>query len=820
MINKIFISLVLLTVLSSHGFSQFKIKGRIIDSLTKEPVDYASISVYQSSARSLVDGKLTNSRGHFAFDKLNAGSFYLKIDFLGYQTKVVAGLLLNDANKEIDLGDIRLAVAARLLNEIVVSGAKPENLHKIDKQTYKASQFESAKGGTAIDVLRNMPSVSVNTEGEIRLRGSSGFLILVNGKPVQADAATILNQIPANAIENVELITAPSAKYDADGKSGIINITTRQGTTDGLSLVVNGQAGLPSVNDFNNKETPSRYGLDATLNYQKDKWDMSFGAGYNKNDIAGRRVGDVNTTFQNRHTVFPSVGERSFDRTNYSGRSAVVYKIDKSNVISAGVYAGRRAQYRLADITYDNTKTDVTSGDVIGKISYFNSNLVKRQGDIALGNLDYIHTFANKSSLSLSGLYEYAKFTGYTKNRNLNISDYNDTLQYVLNTGTSPLDGLRLKGDYVINIGKGKLESGYQFRYQDQTGDFLYQEAVLGTGMYVTVPEFSDEIDVKNTIHALYSQYSGQSGKLEYVAGLRYEYATRTFKAAKIAEPYELDLSNFFPSANLMYSLDNGYKLKAGFSRRVQRSTNNELNPYAEREHSETLEQGDPRILPEFVNLSELGIIRQLKEGSWFITLYNQQIKNVVNRVNNIYSDTVLNRIYTNAGKASLWGAEAGLNVKPLKWWTAYFGANVYDYRIKGSLFDNSIAVDNSGTAFSVNTNHSFRLSSTWNMQFNLNYLSARPTAQGEDSRFIVPNTSVKKSFLNGKLTTSLLWQNMGLGLIKSNEQRISTWGSDFYTTTNYIQERDVLMINISYSINQLGKKLKLPASEFGEREF
>ncbi|MGV3509898.1 MAG: TonB-dependent receptor domain-containing protein, partial [Sphingobacteriaceae bacterium] len=693
------------------------------------------------------------------------------------------------------------------------------NINRIDKQTYKANQFESAKGGSAVDVLKNMPSVTVNTEGEIRLRGSSGFLVLVNGKPVQADPATILNQIPANSIENIELITAPSAKYDADGKSGIINITTKQGSTDGLSLVLNAQGGLPSVDTYDNKETPKRYGFDGLLNYQKNKWDVSFGANFQQSDLAGRRVGDVNTTVQNRYTVFPSIGERSFDRTNYSARTTATYKIDKSNSLTAGFYAGRRTQFRLADITYNNIKTDASTGDVIGKINYYNSNLVKRQGDIALGNLDFTHTFANKSAFSVSGLYEYAKFSGYTKNRNLNINDYTDTLQYILNTGTSPLHGLRLKADYVINIGKGKLESGYQFRYQNQTGSFLAEES-NGAGNMVVIPEFSDDIDVDNTINAVYSQYSGKAGKLEYVAGLRYEYATRVFKAAKIAEPYNLNLSNFFPSANLLYSLGSDYKLKAGFSRRVQRSTNNELNPYAEREHSETLEQGDPRILPEFVSLSELGLIKQFKSGSFFATLYNQRITNVVNRVNSIYADTVLNRIYTNAGKATLWGIESGLNVKPAKWWTAYFGGNVYDYRIKGSLFNNAVAVNNSGVAYSINTNQTFQASRTWSIQFNLNYLSARPTAQGEDSRFISPNSSVKKSFMGGKLTASLLWQNMSLGLVNSNEQRISTWGSNFYTTTNYVHEKDVFVINLSYSLNQLAKKVKLPASEFGEREF
>ncbi|MRX48796.1 TonB-dependent receptor domain-containing protein [Pedobacter puniceum] len=816
--KKIF-ALVLFLGVVATSFAQYQVKGRVLDSLTKTPIEYASIGVFSAADAKVVNGKISDEKGAFNITGLKAGVYHLKIDFIGYQSKSIKNIKL-EADKSIDFGIILLKGTEQLLSEVKVESNRNNPINKIDKQVFKADQFESARGGTAIDVIRNMPSITVNGEGDIRLRGSTGFLILLNGKPVQTDAVTLLNQIPANAIENIEIITAPSAKYDADGKSGIINITTKRGAGDGLSYVVNVNGGLPSVSNYDNKETPKRYGADATINYQKNEWELSFGGSYQQNDLSGQRVGDVNTTIGNRFTSFPSTGERSFDRTNYSARASLTYTPDKANTFNAGFYAGQRKQFRQADINYNNRTTDINTGNIINELAYYNANLVLRQGNFVLGNLDYTHSFKNKSTLTLSGLYEHAKLEGFTKNNNLNLNDYTDTIQYVLNTGTSPLNAVRLKLDYAINLGKGKLESGYQLRYQEQTGSFLYQEAILRTGRFTTVPEFSDDINVINNINAFYTQYAAKAGKLEYTGGLRYEYATRSFKANKIANPIDLNLSNFFPSLNFLYTFDKGYKLKGGFSRRVQRSTNNELNPYAEREHSETLEQGDPTILPEFINLTELGLIKDFTKGSVFATLYNQQITNVVNRVNSVYADTVLNRIYTNAGDASLWGIETGLNVKPTKWWSAYLGVNIYDYQIKGALFNNTVAVNNSGLAYSINTNHSFSAGKNTSIQFNLNYLSERPTAQGEDSRFIVPNSSVKQSFLNGRLTASLLWQNMSLGLINTNEQRITTRGRDFFTTTNYIHEKDIFMINLSFNLNPLTKKLKLPSSEFGEREF
>lgn len=805
----------LLFLLTLHANAQSFIKGHITDSLQQTGLPYAIVGVYKND--SLLHAILSDSTGSFTTQSLKEGTYHLTIDALGYHLKRSQDIALK-ALETIDLGDIPVVENITSLEQVFIKSEGHDQV-KIDKQIYKAAQFEAAKGGTAIDVLKNMPSVSVNAEGEVRLRGSTGFLILINGKAVLTDVNTILSQIPANSIENIEIITAPSAKYDADGKSGIINITLKKGSDDGLSFTANAQYGLPSVDHYDNIKKPRRHGADLSLNYKKNKWDLSLGASYLRNDLAGYRDGNVNTTLENRYTTFPSLGERSFKRSNYALRANAIYTPNTQNTFSVGLYVGQRQQYRRADIDYNNTKTDIYTGQTLGQLVYFNANLVKKQGHFSLANFDYTHTFKNKSALSLSTLYEHALLDGFTQNLNTNISNHKDTIDYVLNTGRSPLWGLRSKIDYSTLIGQGKLELGAQYRHQQQTGSYLYQNAVLGTSTFETVPEFSADIKVLNLVYGSYAQYSGKLQKLEYVAGLRYEYAIRRFEANKLMEPFLLNLSNLFPTLNAMYNISPKLKLKAGYSRRVQRSTSNELNPFPEREHSETLEQGDPKIKPEFVGLAELGIIHNHNLGFWSATAYHQQIDNVVNRVNSVYNDTILNRIYTNAGTAKVWGLETGIKLEPWKWWNIYLGGNVYHYQITGTLFNNAVAVDNGAWAYSVNTNQTFKLRKDLSLTFNLNFLSQRPTAQGEDSRFLSPNLSLKKEFWKGKLSATAQWQNIGLGILPSNEQRISTWGSNFYTTTNYIQEKDVLWIHLSYHFKKT-PKLKLPNSEFGEREF
>lgn len=795
------------------------VQGSIKDSSTSMPLEDASIELYKSNDSSILSGTVSRKSGVFAFNKIKAGNYFLVIKFTGYENKIVSNVDMHDGQL-IDLGIISIQPTKGFLQRVTVRSQQNELQNKIEKQVYKADQFEAAKGGTALDVLKNMPSVAVNAEGTISLRGSTGFAVLLDGKPVQSGIETVLDQVPANAIETIELITSPSAKYDPDGKAGIINITTKKGYGKGLSLSTNVQGGFPAIHDYGNKNNSIRFGADATVNYKKNKWDISAGINYLRNDAAGYREGNANTTIDSIFTSFPSNGERSFKRYNYSAKASVSFAADKQNVFSAGVYYSKRFQARTADLLYNNSKIDLTTGEELENFIYYNTNLQTKQGDFTLGNFDYTHNFKNKSALTFSILYEYANLYGDVKNANLYYPKATDTIQYTFNTSVNPLHAYRASLNYIVKTKTGQLESGYQYRFDKQDGDFIYQTQISGTNDFIIDPEFTSGVYVSNYIHSVFSQYTGKHDRIEYNAGLRYEYATRNLYFSNDTVSNKLHLSNLFPSASILYSFENKWKLKAGYSRRIQRTRNNELNPFPEREHSETLEQGDPNILPEYIDLVEFGLIKDYKRGSFFITPYYQQVKNPINRVNKVYNDTILNRLYTNAGKSRSWGVETGMSVKMAKKIQLYIGGNIYNYKITGTLFNGTVPVENGRWSYSVNSNINLQLSSTLNAQFNINYLSEKATAQGEDSYFVSPNSSLKKTFMKGKLAAMIQWQNMDLGILNANRQRITTSGYDFFTTTNYIVETDVLMLNLSFNLNALNRKTKLPASEFGEKEF
>ncbi|PWJ43191.1 outer membrane beta-barrel family protein [Sediminitomix flava] len=823
--NKLFTTL-LFCFLGQFIFAQGRITGKVVDASENAAIEFVSVALYTSNDSSLVTGAITKSDGSFSFSKLKTGNYYLTAQFMGFETKQLNELKIQKG-ETLELGNISMIPNEKLLDEVEVSGKKVTAMHKIDRQVFESDNFQSSQGGSAVDVLKNLPSVTVNANGEISARGANGFVVLINGKPVQGDPSIILGQLPANAIKNVELVTAPSAKYDPEGKGGLINIVTSKEAMEGTFAQINTRIGLPSIEDYDNKEAAQRYGADFTFNQKKGKWDISLGASYQRSDKSGRREGDVWTINEEGiKTSFPSDGERSFDEENYSGRFTLGFEPTKNDNFNLSFFGGKRNKERRADIEYYNNVKTNAAGDIVREpYQYYNENLRIRTGDFALGSFDYSHKFGNESRISTSFLYEYTMLGGPTTNLNLDGDGYTNVVQDQFNDNTNPLHGMRFQLDYQLKpLPIGQIEMGYQFRHLDHKGDFEYKERNLETGEFETVPEYTSTVNLERILHSGYAQLSGKKGQWTYGAGLRLEHMDRKLELADEAETrnetlYE-DYLKLFPSANLQYAASDNFKIKGAYSKRVQRTTTFKMNPFREREHSETLEQGDAELLPEFIDLVELGVVKNIGDHTLSATAYYRHVQNLVNRVNRVYNDSILDRIYSNVGVANAYGLELSADVNPTRWWNVYAGVNMYQYKIDGE-YDND-PINSSTMVYSINANTTFDLSPTLSVQWAINYISDRITAQGEDSRFYSPNLTVKKSFMNNRLTATFQWLNMDLGLLNTNEQRISTWREgEFYTTTNYVYEVDMLMLNISYTLNSNNKnKGKFIKSIFGAQEF
>src|SRR5690606_5211349 len=411
------------------------------------------------------------------------------------------------------------------LEQVMVKAVIAGQKHGSDRQTYQASQYKNAIGGTALDIVKNLPSATVDANGNISMRGNTGVIVLINGKPSFLDPATILNQIAANDVSEVEYITSPTAQFDPDGKGGIINLKTKKYVANGFTWLLNLQGGLPTIDDYDNREPQKRFGGDIAFQYKKNRLELNGSANYLRNDNAGFRDGDVNTIIGDRQTFFPSKGERSFDKYNYGLRLNAAYEVSEKHNLNLGVLASRRFQDRLADIHYNNRTIQPSTGDQISSLDYFNSNLQNKQGEFYLLDFSYQYKINPTHSLQLGAIYEFANIYGSTKNGN--IENNIDTVQWTHNTYTNPLHGLRLSLQHSWKLNNAELTSGYQLRNDRQKGNFEYYASEKGTQDLQLIPEFTGRLNATNRVHALFSQYDRKFNSTQLSLGLRYEYYQR-----------------------------------------------------------------------------------------------------------------------------------------------------------------------------------------------------------------------------------------------------------------------------------------------------
>lgn len=792
-----------------------KLSAVVADSLSGSPLPFVSVSLFDTK-NEVVDGMMTDSVGFFQFSRLHGGTYFLVLKSIGYPQRRVE-VSVPDQNS-LSLGTLYIAGNSQSLLQVTVNAARPNQMHQGDRQTYLASQYKNAVGGTALDIVKNLPSASLDPSGGLSLRGNTGILVLVNGKPSLVDPATVLSQISANDVLEVEYITHPTAQFDPDGKGGIINIKTKNSAAAGFAWILNLQGGLPSVDDYDNREKQKRYGGDVSFQYRKKSLELNGSAHYLRNDNAGFRDGDVYTIVGDKQTFFPSQGERSFDKYSFGLRLNGAYQMGDKQVLTLGLLASRKFQDRVADIYYQNRTLIPSTGEVLGNHTYFNPNLQNKQGEFYMLDVSYQHKLNSRHSVQTGVIYEHANIYGSTRNRN--IKNVVDTVQYTLNRYANPLNGLRFSFQHTWRDNRNELISGYQVRSDKQKGSFEYLATENQTHGLVPVPEFSGKLNAENQVHALFTQYNTKTVKTQFSLGLRYEYYQRHIEMLSSGESFPYTVHQLYPTLTLMQEIGAGWSWKVGAGRRVQRTNNFELNPIPEREHSETLEQGDPNLLPEFITNAEAGLVKTLKRGSLFLNAYYQHTQNPIQRVNSVYADTILYRVFTNANAASRYGLEFGGESKPFSWLKANVGVNIYRYKIFGQVLSYEENREASQWVYALNGGLQARLSSSWNTGIQINYQSDRPTVQGVDARFLAPHFNLSKTFLNGALTAQVQWQFIELGKWGVNEQRITTYSSDFYTTTNYVYEKNILLLNLNFNLYKLNQLVNLPKSEFGEKEF
>lgn len=784
------------------------IRGKVLDANTHLPLEYASVTLLKKDS-TLIQGIVTNKSGEFTLKTNYTKEITVRVQFVGYHHFDTI-LLRSEAQKEIMLPDILLFPSGSSLQEVTVGGKRANNAVQLSKQIIQTKQFANAANGTGLDLVQRLPSVTVNTEGNVLLRGNGNFLVLINGKYSNRTPAEVLAQIPANAIESIELVTTPSASYDAEGKAGVINIITKKTVLLGWSFSGNGMFGGAD---------PLRLGSDIAINYATAKWNSFISADVRQYNINGYRNGEVRTIYKDTVTFQPSEGIRPLKDKQYGIRAGTAYTPNSNSVLNFGIYYGYKQNDRTANLHYKEYIKTSPPLDLYNQSwsspykLFYNQNLFVRTGEFFTVNADYTHNFKNKNKLSVLGIYEYSVLGGPLRNQD------NDEVSGILllkerSDERSPLNGWRLQTDYSVPLrNKNKIELGYQWRYVHHKGDFSFERMNIANGLWEKDPAFNDKLNLKQSIHAAYMQYSGTHKIFSYSIGLRGEYMNRDFNHTLGTAPFKIEQVNLFPSAQGLWSLAHNQKLRVGYSRRIDRPTTRLMSPFKNHRHSEFIEVGDPELLPEITNAAEISYSKGWKKVNITATAYFNKVRDKIFRVNDVYSRITLLRTFTNAGNSISAGMEFSSEIKPLSWLRLYVSGNLYQLHVTGIVK----GVDVNQNSFNYNFNGSTTADISKKLKFQLdgNYISKTVTAQGEDGELFLANAGLRYLWSN-RVTAGLLLQN----IFNSNHQTIANTGNDFYVITDYIKYDRVLQLSVSFRLNDTGKRGKSLKTEYGEKDF
>jgi hypothetical protein len=832
-----------------------RITGTISDRFSKEKIPFATISA-QSETGIFQAGSVSGSDGTFVLNHLKDGNYKLVVKFMGYQTETVEGVVLNKKSSIVNLGFILLKPVSIDVAEVQVSANAKTSVGTIDRQSYRAADFATAKGGTATDLLSKIPSVSVDPDGAVSVRGTGDFIVYLNGKPTQIDPATLLGQISVSQIENVEVISVPTARYDAQGKRGIININTKKRGMEGLSVSLNGMTGGGPGKNLTDvfsgyRLNDNRYGGGMNLVYFKDKLTVSGGLNFNHRNVNGSRTGDARIRVNDqvyRHMV--AEGERPEWYGNLSANLGIDYQLSKNSMLSGGWFFGNRTEGRSAFYIYDIFYADVHKVTVPGysrsEAWIYNPNTDDRFGQFQNFNLDYSYKISKNRELKISGLYEHSGLSRELNNQNY---QYNPStgavgpksLEYRQSDDT-PLNGYRLSVDYSTAFDNGsRLGLGFQPQLLSVTGDFNYDTLAVKDGSFHPYTDLENGIDLKRNVFAAYADYSGSIKKLKYIAGLRMEYTDQTldvlnpdyfslFAGEKKASSSDRRF-DLFPNLHLAWEASDKDKLTLAGSRRISRPPAKNMAPFLYRRHLEVYEVGDPQLQPEYLLTTELSYEHKLKKHTMTLTGFYRGVDNAVFRVNTVTNENpdvyaiigedVLIRSFTNAGNSRSLGAELNANLDAGKVGKFFISGSLYNYSVKGDIF--GFKVDNSSLNWSLKSNANLNLTKELKLALDFNLKSATVTAQGQNELLYLMNGSLSytPAKLKGWDFSLRVLDLLGSNVEGLDTQAFNSKGQEiFYQETTYYRKGGIVEVGVSYAFNKKGKSGAKTDSTFGKEQF
>jgi iron complex outermembrane receptor protein len=703
-----------------------KVLGIIKDSVSGKVVDYASVALLRMPDSAVAGGSVTNARGEFLMENLGMGRYMIVITSVGYRKYFSRSFFLMPNKPETNLGAVLINPSSRQVKEVQVDANRQEVLRSIDKTTYIVGTNLVNTGGTATELLQNVPGVSVDIDGNISLRGNANVTVLVDGKPsaiTGGSKASILSQFPAGSIERIEVISNPGAKYDAEGMAGIINIILKKDKLKGFNLNA-------SVGTGTHDKYPASIGMNyrvkkfnfyTNYNYRSEaRWWNSWSNRQNHYSINGRDTAfNVNNSGSGINNSF-----------NHLAKAGVDWYINNSNSmgISATLNSRKENSRGSLDYIYEDAFETAT------KKEFRESSTYDKNASIEL-NTDYRHIFKNpKNDLTASASFSRwlrisdASYSNF--NRNMNSNELLDNFLDQKNNMEGDFTFYTFQSDYSQAADKGKIETGIKStgRFSTSLNDaFIYNESKK---QYENDTLFTRHFDYTDQVHAAYFQYSAAFKKIIYQAGLRAELSHVSGTSLISQEKFEFNYPGLFPSATVKYNYSKTIDLIISYSRRVNRPDIRALMPFKEYEDRLNYRVGNPMLKPENINSYEFSCYKTWKESSLGGTLYYRHTINMITRFRMLDTLTGITiGVFQNFSTSDNTGIELVHKSTLFKILQLNLSGNVFRNVIHGENVDASLQ----STSFNWNTRGSIsgRLTKTFTFQFTGFYMAPVVQPQG-----------------------------------------------------------------------------------------
>jgi outer membrane receptor protein involved in Fe transport len=777
------------------------LSGKIVDNKSNNPMSYVTVSVHEIQDTALLTGGITNTEGIFKISDVILGKSYLfKCSFIGYKTLFQKVDFSN--TKSIHLNNVVLSPSNEILEGVEVLADKPIVTYEIDKKVVNVEAMNTVVSQTAVEVLANIPSITVDMDGNVSLRGSQGFTLLIDGRPSAMPPSEALQLIQASNIKDIEIITNPSAKYDAEGTSGIINVILKKNKLEGVTTLIN-------ANGSNAANGPEYWnnGGDFLTSINKGKFKFNLGGQF----VNRNRFRDI---LQIRETIIGGESSRiegnglhRFWGRNYGGNAAMEYSPNESNFLNLGVNV-RKRQWNAAANYFFKEYSDSSL-----QFTYENRERTLRDFFVLSGSLGYQHLFEENKEHYLSLTSTYNLYDGKEDAETEFFSLENVFQGGNRNTETGPSNAIRVSLDYQYPIKNNlKLQFGargdFGFSGDDQDA-FEYRFNVED---YVRLDSFSSNVSYLQNVFAGYGIINGEiKENLGFQFGLRTEYTDRFIELTNSNFNTGIERLDWFPSAHFSYKLDPKNQFRASASRRINRPKSWHLEPFIAWEDPYTIRQGNPDLLPEYIQSYELGYIKDLEKGSFSTEIYFRNINNIRARIQEVYDTNVIVKRPVNAGVSQALGAEFSYNKTIGGWWILDAGANLFYYKISGEIPGSSLNQET--FTYRGRWSNSFILPKGWKVQFISNYVADVVSVQGIDKGFASFDLAVKKDLNDGKVSTTLQIRNM-----LATERR-ETW-VDTETLYSYRMATPrwlVAAISVSIRLNNYNNKDKIKTEQGSE---